>query len=274
MKKAGLLGALVLLATIVSVGLASASDSGTAKTQYVSKLCVWVEDTGDIATKYDIKTVKSKRHMTRVCIVGKKGAKGAQGEVGAAGAKGDAGPAGAKGEVGPAGALGPIGPAGPQGATGETGAAGEAGPAGADGATGPAGPTGPMGPTGAPGPAGEPGAAGATGPAGPAGPTGPAGADGVTGYQVFEMDYDFGPGGIGGSWCGAPNGNTTDQGWKFIGGGAEFTAADIDKGFVIAGSWPNLTDPLNPGWNIQVNKPAGQDPGIVKTFAICIKGAD
>lgn len=115
------------------------------------------------------------------------------------------------------------------------------------------------------------GSTGATGAAGAAGTPGADGADGVSGYQVFTSVQDFGPGGIGGSWCGAPAANETDQGWVVLGGGAQLLPADIDAGFAIAGSWPNSTDPLNPGWNIQLNKPPDVDPGNVTTYVICAK---
>ena len=122
-----------------------------------------------------------------------------------------------------------------------------------------------------PGPQGPQGERGPQGAQGPQGEQGPQGPPGVLGYQVFTITQDFGPGGVGGVWCGAPDANTTDQGWVAIAGGAKFSSADIDKGFVVASSWPNDDDPLNPGWNIQVNKPAGQDPGEVELFVVCAK---
>lgn len=106
------------------------------------------------------------------------------------------------------------------------------------------------------------------------GPKGEPGTDGVSGYEVFTSVQDFGPGGIGGSWCGAPEANTEDEGWEVVGGGATFTPADIDAGMVVASSWPNLTDPLNPGWNVQVNKPTNHNPGNVTLYAVCVKSAD
>jgi hypothetical protein len=90
-------------------------------------------------------------------------------------------------------------------------------------------------------------------------------------YRVFTITQNFGPGGIGGAWCGAPNANTEDRGWRVVGGGAELTSADIDAGIAVASSWPNLSDPLNPGWNVQVNKPAGVDPGEVTLYAVCLR---
>jgi hypothetical protein len=116
---------------------------------------------------------------------------------------------------------------------------------------------------------------------GPAGPQGEPGADGVSGYQVFTTVQDFGPGGIAGAWCGAPDANTTDQGWKVVGGGAKLTDADIDAGVAVASSWPSPPgtnggdadgDPLNPGWSVQLNKPTNVDPGQVTLYAVCVKG--
>lgn len=89
---------------------------------------------------------------------------------------------------------------------------------------------------------------------------------------MFTGTQSFGPGGIGGIWCGYPMANTSDQGWKVIGGGAQFTSRQIDNGVVVASSWPNLQDPNNPGWNIQVNKPAGVSVGDVTVYAVCVKG--
>lgn len=137
------------------------------------------------------------------------------------------------------------------------------------GEPGPAGPQGPQGPQGPAGPPGAPGAPGADG------------VDGVSGYQVFTSVQDFGPGGIGGAWCGAPNANTTDKGWKVVGGGAKLTDADIDAGVAVASSWPSPPgtnggdadgDPLNPGWSVQLNKPTNVDPGQVTLYAVCVKG--
>jgi hypothetical protein len=130
---------------------------------------------------------------------------------------------------------------------------GERGPRGFQGETGPQGPK------------------GDTGPAGPAGSNGAPGEDGVSGYKVFTSVQDFGPGGIGGAWCGAPTANTTDQGWAVLGGGAKLTAADIEAGVVVASSWPNLTDSKNPGWNVQLNKPENYNPGEVTLYAVCAK---
>jgi hypothetical protein len=161
---------------------------------------------------------------------------------------------------------------GGKGATGPEGPAGPAGPAGPEGPEGPEGPAGPPG--GPPGPAGPEGPEGPEGPAGPAGPEGPAGADGVSGYEVFTSTQDFGPGGIGGAWCGAPDANTEDEGWAVVGGGATLTSADVDAGVAVVSSWPNLDDPLNPGWNVQLNKPENVNPGEVKLWAVCVKTAD
>ncbi len=125
------------------------------------------------------------------------------------------------------------------------------------------------GPVGPEGPQGEQGLQGERG---PQGDQGVPGVDGVSGYQVFTSVQDFGPGGIGGAWCGAPNANTTDQGWRVVGGGAQLTPEDVDQGVAVVSSWPNLSDPLNPGWNVQVNKPTNVNPGNVTLYAVCVKG--
>jgi hypothetical protein len=96
----------------------------------------------------------------------------------------------------------------------------------------------------------------------------------VSEYTVFTHEQDFGPGGIGGAWCGAPAANAEDEGWKVIGGGAEFTDEDVNRGVALVSSWPNLTDPKNPGWNVQVNKPANVNPGVVTLYAVCVKTAE
>lgn len=90
-------------------------------------------------------------------------------------------------------------------------------------------------------------------------------------YQVFTSVQNFGPGGIGGAWCGAPNANTEDEGWRVIGGGAQLTAEDVNAGVVVVSSWPNLSDPLNPGWNVQLNKPTNYNPGDVTLYAVCVQ---
>lgn len=120
-----------------------------------------------------------------------------------------------------------------------------------------------------PGPAGADGQDGADG--APGGPPGADGQDGVSGYQIFSMVQDFGPGGIGGTWCGAPDGATEDLGWRVMSGGAQLSATDLAAGVVVASSWPNVTDPNNPGWNIQVNAPPNVDPGNVTVYAVCVK---
>jgi hypothetical protein len=140
---------------------------------------------------------------------------------------------------------------------------------GAPGVQGSAGPQGPAGQAGAQGPKGDRGATGATGPAGPKGDKGDRG---VSGYQVFTTTQSFGPGGIGGSWCGAPNANTSDAGWRVVGGGAELTDAQIENGVAVASSWPNTNDPANPGWNIRLNK-LNYTPGDVTVYAVCVKVA-
>lgn len=127
MKRVGLLAIAVALAAAMSVGLAAAGNSQKSKVRTVNKFCVWVEDRGDIATKYDIKTVKSMKNMHLVCIVGKRGAQG------------DHGHSGVKGAVGVPGPAGPMGPAGVKGDAGATGAAGVAGAKGDVGPPGPAG---------------------------------------------------------------------------------------------------------------------------------------
>jgi hypothetical protein len=136
---------------------------------------------------------------------------------------------------------------------------------GQPGANGPAGPAGPQGPKG------DKGDTGAAGPQGPQGPKG------VLAYQVFSTTQSFGPGGIGGAWCGAPTANTSDVGWRVVGGGAQLTPAQIDEGVVVADAWPNEDTAhggANPGWNIQVNKPANVSPGDITVYAVCIKVAN
>jgi hypothetical protein len=115
--------------------------------------------------------------------------------------------------------------------------------------------------------------AGSPGAEGEQGPQGGPGADGISGYEVFTSVQDFGPGGIGGAWCGAPETNTEDEGWRVIGGGATFTAEDVNKGVAVVSSWPNLDDPENPGWSVQVNKPTNVNPGEVTLYAVCAKTA-
>jgi len=128
------------------------------------------------------------------------------------------------------------------------------------GSTGPAGPQGPKGDTGPAGP---------QGPRGDAGPQGPKGPPGVSDYQVFTTTQEFGPFGIGGSWCGAPNANTSNEGWIVVGGGAEFSSEDVQAGAAVVDSWPNTNDSNNPGWNIQINNTALKDP--VTVYAVCLK---
>jgi len=115
---------------------------------------------------------------------------------------------------------------------------------------------------------------GSAGEDGARGPKGEPGDDGVSGYSVFTSTQDFGPGGIGGAWCGAPDANTEDQGWRVVGGGATLTPEDVDAGVSVVSSWPNLSDPLNPGWSVQLNKPTNVNPGEVELYAVCIKAAE
>ncbi|MEX2194488.1 MAG: hypothetical protein WD844_04305 [Thermoleophilaceae bacterium] len=131
-----------------------------------------------------------------------------------------------------------------------------------------------------PGPQGPAGPQGDRGPTGATGANGAGGQDGVLGYEVFTSVQDFGPGGIGGAWCGAPDANATDQGWVVIGGGAKLTDADINAGVAVASSWPSPPgtnggapngDPLNPGWSVQLNKPMNVNPGEVTLYAVCAK---
>jgi Collagen triple helix repeat (20 copies) len=126
------------------------------------------------------------------------------------------------------------------------------------------------GDTGAQGPAGAPGPKGDTGPAGVAGPPGspgPGGADGVSGYEVETRTQDFGPNGVGGAWCEHPE-------KVAIGGGAQFSAADVANEVAVRSSWPYTADPGNPddrnGWKVQVNAPPGVDPGNVTVYAVCV----
>lgn len=107
------------------------------------------------------------------------------------------------------------------------------------------------------------------GPAGADGADGQDGQNGVSGYEVFTSVQDFSPRGIGGAWCGAPNANTEDQGWRVIGGGAQLTPEDVNAGITVISSWPNLDDPLNPGWNVQVGAPPNVNPGEVTLYAVC-----
>jgi Collagen triple helix repeat (20 copies) len=132
---------------------------------------------------------------------------------------------------------------------------------------------GPAGPAGPQGPKGDMGQRGPEGIQGEQGEQGEPGINGVSGYQVFTSVQDFGPGGIGGAWCGAPEANTEDEGWRVVSGGATLTPADVDAGVVVVSSWPNLADPLNPGWNVQVNKPTNHNPGDVTLYAVCVKDA-
>jgi len=120
---------------------------------------------------------------------------------------------------------------------------------------------------------GTPGEKGDKGDTGAAGAPGAAGAAGVGEYQVFVGVQDFGPGGIGGTWCGAPEANTEDEGWRVVGGGAYLSTTDIEAGVVVTSSWPNTDDPKNPGWNVRLNKPANVDPGNVELYAVCVKVA-
>lgn len=95
----------------------------------------------------------------------------------------------------------------------------------------------------------------------------------VSDYTVFSAHQSFGPRGIGGTWCGAPTVNTTDQGWKVIGGGARWD--DPTSGSATAGEWPSppannasgSVDPNNPGWVIQANGTGGG----ATVYVICIK---
>jgi Collagen triple helix repeat (20 copies) len=123
--------------------------------------------------------------------------------------------------------------------------------------------------TGPQGPQGETGPQGPQGQTGPQGEPGPHGPPGVSDYEVFSTTQQFGPYGIGGSWCGAPNANTTNEHWIVVGGGAEFSDADVHAGAAVVDSWPDTHDPNNPGWNIQVNNTALQDS--VTVYAVCLK---
>jgi hypothetical protein len=123
------------------------------------------------------------------------------------------------------------------------------------------------------GAAGQQGLQGDTGPAGQQGPKGdpgPKGPPGISDYEIFSTTQSFGPGGIGGAWCGAPNANASDVGWRVIGGGAQLTDDQIDAGVAVANSWPNTTDPDNPGWNVRLNK-LNTTPGDVTVYAVCVK---
>lgn len=88
---------------------------------------------------------------------------------------------------------------------------------------------------------------------------------------MFSTTQDFGPGGIGGAWCGAPDTNETDQGWKVIGGGAQLSDADVTAGVNVAAEWPDTSDTVNPGWSVRLNAPANVDPGDVQVYAVCIR---
>ena len=159
----------------------------------------------------------------------------------------------------------------PPGPAGATGAAGAQGPKGNDGSNGTNGLAGAAGTNGA---AGANGAAGETGASGAQGETGAPGSSGILAYQVFQTVQSFGPGGIGGAWCGAPDGSGFgSNGWVVVGGGAQLTDAQINAGVAVASSWPNLADPANPGWNVQVNKPADAGVGDVTVYAVCLKVA-
>jgi len=168
------------------------------------------------------------------------------------------------------GADGAAGPQGPAGATGATGPAGPKGDTGAAGASGSVGAKGDTGATGATGPKGE------TGPKGDKGDKGDRGEPGLSGYKIFSTVQSFGPGGIGGAWCGAPDANATTQGWVVVGGGAELTDDQIRAGVAVASSWPNpdaTHGGLNPGWNIRMNAPPNVSPGDVTVYAVCVKAA-
>ena len=86
------------------------------------------------------------------------------------------------------------------------------------------------------------------------------------------ITQSFGDRGVGGAWCGAPTANTSNQGWRVLGGGAELTPAQIGEGVAVAASFPNLADPNNPGWRIQLNH-SGHTPGNIRVFAVCAKFA-
>jgi hypothetical protein len=130
------------------------------------------------------------------------------------------------------------------------------------------------GPAGPQGPKGDTGATGLQGPKGDAGPQGPKGPPGIAAYQVFSTTQDFGPYGIGGAWCGAPNQTGLgNQGWVVIGGGAEWS--NPSSGSATAGEWPSppgpngsgSVDTANPGWVIQANGVGGE----ATVYAVCIK---
>lgn len=73
-----------------------------------------------------------------------------------------------------------------------------------------------------------------------------------------------------------------DDGWVVVSGGAKLTDAQIDAGVAVASSWPSPPgpngsnpsgdgDPANPGWSVQVNKPANVGIGDVTVYAVCVK---
>lgn len=125
---------------------------------------------------------------------------------------------------------------------------------------------------GAQGPKGATGPAGRNGQNGLNGLNGKNGKNGVSGYQVFSTTQSFGDGGVGGAWCGAPTANTTNKGWVVLSGGAELTSDQVNSGVAVAASYPNTTDPDNPGWTIELNK-SGTDPGNVTVYAVCAKAS-
>ena len=308
MRKVGLLAIAVAIAAAMSVGLAAAGNAQKTKVRTVNKFCVWVENTGDLATKYDIKTVKSMKNMHLVCIVGKRGPRGDHGHsgvkgavgvpgpsgpMGPAGAKGDQGlmglqgvmgPQGIQGDEGPMGPLGPqgdkgdVGPQGPNGDKGDTGAAGETGPAGKDGAVGPVGPIGPVGPPGPPGPVGAPGQAGEDGDSYLKGAY----------YSVAFYDVgDTNPGAIASVACQAQTDTAISGGVQVLGIGStqeEIDAANhrntpVSSSFPGRMDWstnspkPNRLD----GWIVQFGgnaQQAGQPddrwPEKVKMWALCV----
>jgi hypothetical protein len=82
---------------------------------------------------------------------------------------------------------------------------------------------------------------------------------------VFSTTQSFGPYGIGGAWCGAPNANTTNQGWVVVGGGAQWDSPQ--SGSATSGEWPSNSEPKDPAWDIQANGTGGN----ATVYAVCLK---
>lgn len=116
--------ALSVLGTFGAIAFGGVSKAGHANrvshsTKTVTVFCIYVDHTGRGDSNGDLSALKKYGH--KICIAGKKGARGGRGATGAAGTQGP------KGDTGTQGPKGDTGAQGPKGATGAAGAPGSSG---------------------------------------------------------------------------------------------------------------------------------------------------